>query len=157
MQLQKILARPVLNLGYSCVTKVAILSLYYAVRMKLSMQKHILVMEDNEVLRQLYTRALRTTGQAVFQAATLQEARTLLNEYAFDVFVCDMEVGGERGLDLLQEQRDNLYYSGTHIIVATAEDRYRQRCLELGVDLFLEKPIEISPLVTLVGRLMSSN
>jgi len=120
------------------------------------MQKHILVMEDNEVLRQLYTRALRTTGQAVFQAASIPEARRLLDEHSFDIFLCDMEVGGERGIDLLQEQHDNLHYSGTRVIVATAEDRYRQRCHELGVDLFLEKPIEITPLVTLVSRLMSN-
>jgi DNA-binding NtrC family response regulator len=120
------------------------------------MQKHILVMEDNEVLRQLYTRALRTTGQAVYQAASIQEARSLLNQHSFDIFLCDMEVGGERGIDLLQEQHDNLHYSGTHVIVASAEERYRDDCEALGVDLFLEKPLEITPLVTLVGRLMSN-
>lgn len=67
-----------------------------------------------------------------------------------------MEMGGEYGIDLLQEQRGTFQYYGTHVVVATAEDRYRSKCEELGVDLFLEKPIEVTPLVTLVGRLVSN-
>jgi DNA-binding response OmpR family regulator len=120
------------------------------------MQKHILVMEDNDILRQLYSRALHTTGQAVYEAATVQEARALLNQYAFDVFLCDVEVAGESGIELLQEQRDTLRYSGTRVIVASAEDHYRSMAEALGVDLYLEKPLEISPLVTQVARLMSN-
>ena len=61
------------------------------------MQKQILVMEDNDVLRQLYSRALRTTGQGVHQAATVQEARELLARQVFDVFLADMDMGSERG------------------------------------------------------------
>jgi DNA-binding response OmpR family regulator len=120
------------------------------------MQKHILVMEDNDTLRQLYSRALHATGQAVYEAATVQEARALLNQYAFDVFLCDVEGAGQSGIELLQEQRDTLKYCGTHVIVASAEDHYRSMAEALGVDLFLAKPLELSPLVTLVAQLMSN-
>ncbi len=73
-----------------------------------TLQKHILVIEDNETLRQFYSRALHLTGQAVHPAATLQEARDLINTYPVDVILCDMELNGERGLALLQEQRETL-------------------------------------------------
>jgi len=120
------------------------------------MQKHILVIEDNDMLRRLYSRALHLTGQAVHPAANLQEARELINTYPVDLILCDVELNGERGLDLLREQRDLLRAYGTHVIVASAEDGYRRECEELGVDLFLEKPVEVSPLLSLVGKLMSN-
>jgi CheY-like chemotaxis protein len=93
----------------------------------------------------------------VHQAATVQEARDLLAHQAFDVFLADMDMGSERGIDLLREQVDTLRYSGTRIVAASAQESYRSQCEALGVDLFLEKPIEITPLVTLVARLMSTN
>ena len=70
--------------------------------------RRILIMEDNDNLRNLYRRALRREGYEVQTAATLQEARDILAQYDFDAFLCDIHMGEGLGTDLLSEQGDAL-------------------------------------------------
>jgi len=113
----------------------------------------ILVMEDEADLRRLYCKALRSSGYEVYPAATIQEARELLIRHRFDVFMCDIHMGADLGTDLLREQATLLAERGTLIITVSGESQYRPICEEMGVDFYLEKPVTINSLVTLVGRL----
>jgi CheY-like chemotaxis protein len=115
--------------------------------------RRILVMEDNDDLRRLYGKVLRKGGYAVYPAATVEEARTLLRQGRFDVFLCDIHMGDERGTDLLRQQIDSLREQGTQVIMVSGEAQYRPLCEELGVDFYLEKPVALEPLVRLVDRL----
>jgi two-component system response regulator PilR (NtrC family) len=113
----------------------------------------ILIMEDNPDLRHLYSKALRKFGYEVHSAATLQEARDFLETSRFDVFLCDIQVGSERGTDLLLEQRSLLSQSDTQVVILSAYPRYRPITDELGVDFYLEKPVALDTLLTMVKRL----
>jgi len=113
----------------------------------------ILIMEDEPSLLNLYSRVLGRVGYEVYPAATMDEARQLLTERRFDVFLCDIHVGKDRGTDLIREQREALIQAGTQIIMASAEAQYRAMTKEMGIDFYLEKPIALGPLVTLVDRL----
>jgi DNA-binding response OmpR family regulator len=115
--------------------------------------KRILIMEDNPDLRHLYSKALRKSGYEVHPAATLQEARACLESGRFDVFLCDIQVGSERGTDLLLEQRSLLSQSDTQVVILSAYPRYRPITDEMGVDFYLEKPIALDTLLTMVKRL----
>jgi len=115
--------------------------------------RQILVMEDDAHLRRLYSKALRAKGYEVHTAATLQKARALLDERRFDIMLCDIHMGSERGTDILSEYSDELVTSGTQVIMVSGQARYREMCEELGADFFLEKPISIGVLVALVDRL----
>jgi DNA-binding NtrC family response regulator len=118
--------------------------------------RHVLVMEDNRDLRRIYSRALRREGYRVQAAATLQEARDLIAQQRFDAFLCDVHIGNERGTDLLREVGPALHAQGTQIIMVSADARYRSLTEELGVEFYMEKPVDIVPLVTLVDRLTAS-
>jgi CheY-like chemotaxis protein len=113
----------------------------------------ILVMEDEADLRRLYCKALRSAGYEVFPAGTIEEARDLLVRHRFDVFMCDIHMGADLGTDLLREQATLLAERGTLIITVSGESQYRPICEEMGVDFYLEKPVTINSLVTLVSRL----
>jgi two-component system nitrate/nitrite response regulator NarL len=113
----------------------------------------ILVMEDEADLRRLYCKALRSSGYEVYPAGTIQEARDLLLRHRFDVFMCDIHMGADLGTDLLREQASLLAERGTLIITVSGESQYRPICEEMGVDFYLEKPVTINSLVTLVSRL----
>jgi DNA-binding response OmpR family regulator len=113
----------------------------------------ILVMEDEADLRRLYCKALRSAGYEVYPAATIPEARDLLARHRFDAFMCDIHMGEELGTHLLREEAADLTEKGTVIITVSGESQYRAMCEEMGVGLYLEKPININSLVTLVGRL----
>jgi DNA-binding NtrC family response regulator len=115
--------------------------------------RRVLVMDDNADLRRLYGKVLGRAGYAVYPATTVEEARTLLGQGRFDVFLCDIHMGNERGTDLLREQIDSLREQGTQVIMVSGEAQYRPLCEEMGVDFYLEKPVALEPLVRLVDRL----
>ncbi|MBN1889386.1 MAG: response regulator [Thermoflexales bacterium] len=114
----------------------------------------ILVMDDNDNLRRLFSRALDKAGYATHQAATIHEAREWLEREHFEVFLCDIRMGSEGlGTDLLREQLEALNKAGTQVIMVSAESHYRDLCEQMGIDFYIEKPVAIPPLVTLVNRL----
>jgi DNA-binding response OmpR family regulator len=113
----------------------------------------ILVLEDHHDLRRLYAKVLTKAGYEVYPAATLEEARGLLSRQHVDIFVCDIHVGDERGTDLLREQSAALSQQGTKIVVVSGQAQYRSMCEELGIDFYLEKPVGLEMLLTLMNRL----
>lgn len=114
----------------------------------------ILIMEDHPDLLRLYTKSLRSVGYHVAQAATLAEARALLNQRRFDLFVCDMQMGTESGLDLLGDYRDAFRQQATQVLVVSAQDEYRAACVELGFDVFLAKPISLKTLTQMAEKII---
>ena len=115
--------------------------------------RSVLIMEDEDVLRRLYSRALNRVGYEVYGAETIAKARDLIAQHHFDVFLCDIHMGKERGTELLREQGDTLRREGTQVVMVSADSRYRSLTEELGIEFYLEKPISIASLVTLVDRL----
>lgn len=116
--------------------------------------RRVLVMEDELRLLQLFTRTLTEAGFEVHPAETLDEARDLLAQHHFDLFLCDIHMGEERATALLAEQAAELLAQGTQIVIMSAEGRYRELCSEMGIDFYLEKPILPDVLLTLLERLM---
>lgn len=116
---------------------------------------HILILEDDTGLRQIFAKALRKTGYLVDEAATLKEARTLLDDTPYEIFICDIQIGRERGIDLLADYKTKFGQTGTQVVLCSAYGQYRSQTEAIGVDYFLEKPISLSTMLTLVNRLAS--
>lgn len=119
--------------------------------------RRILILEDDLGLRRIYTKALRKAHYEVDEAPHLQAARELLNRFDYEIFVCDIHVGRERGTDLLEEYKDKFNQVGTQVVMCSAYGQYRYLTEEMGADYFLEKPISLGTLLTLVSRLMNAN
>lgn len=115
--------------------------------------QRILVMEDDNDLRSVFTRALRAADYEVHPAATVQQAIDFLEQTRFDVLICDVHMGGARGTDLLRDSNDMLFTSGAQVVMVSGHPEYRDTCEKMGVDFFLEKPVSVNTLVTLMNRL----
>lgn len=113
----------------------------------------VLVMEDDHHLLRLYGKALGNAGYEVVQASTIEDARQLLEGEYFDLLLCDIHMGGERGTDLLREYATHLATDGTQVIMVSGQAQYRAMCEEMGADFFLEKPVPVATLVSLINRL----
>lgn len=113
----------------------------------------VLVLEDDLALIRLYGKVIRKAGYKVTEATNLQEARDQLRKERFDVFICDMRLGAERGIDLLVEQKAFLQEQHTQVVVVSAEEQYRELCREMGIDLFFSKPVSPSELTRMIARL----
>jgi DNA-binding NtrC family response regulator len=115
--------------------------------------RRVLILEDENDLRRLFGKALRHVGYDVFEAATLQEARDLLAQHQFDAFLCDIHLNGARGTDLLREQSEVLMENNTQLIMVSGEAQYRGVCEDMGAEFFMQKPVALNALITLVDRL----
>ncbi len=107
---------------------------------------HILVVDDDDRLRNLLRRYLTEQGFRVTTAGDVAQARDKLRSLAFDLLVLDIMMPGESGLDLTRSLRRE---SDVPILLLTAMDETADRIdgLECGADDYLTKPFEPRELV----------
>lgn len=102
---------------------------------------HILVVDDDDRLRELLRRYLSDNGHRVSTAPDAAAARGLLERLEFDLMVLDVMMPGENGMDLA---RDLNGQNPIPILMLTAMGETEDRIagLESGVDDYLTKPFE---------------
>ncbi|MCS6897370.1 MAG: response regulator, partial [Nitrospira sp.] len=64
--------------------------------------RNILVVDDEEPVRRLIAYLLQTHGYPVFHAADAREARRQLKEQPIALMLCDVNMPGESGMDLVR-------------------------------------------------------
>jgi two-component system response regulator PilR (NtrC family) len=106
----------------------------------------ILVVDDEPDLRELYTLTLVREGWEVDEAASVEEARSRLQQQHFDVAIVDMRLPDGEGLDILAwvaAQRRS-----ERIIMATAYGNaaLAVQALKLGAFDYLTKPVDLRQL-----------
>jgi DNA-binding response OmpR family regulator len=113
----------------------------------------ILILEDDESLLSLYKKVFTQTGFRVATATTLAQASQHLKARPFDIFICDIYIGSDFGIDLLRVHQQALMQAGTQVLVITGDSRYKILSEDLGVNFFINKPVELGPLLMLVKSL----
>ena len=100
---------------------------------------HVLLVEDDDGLRILVTRALRDSGYRVTGCRSGAEMWRLLPQGGVDLILLDVMLPGASGLDLLRALRAR---STVPVIIVSArgEEADRVLGLELGADDYLAKP-----------------
>jgi two-component system phosphate regulon response regulator OmpR len=102
---------------------------------------HILVVDDDQRIRDSLARYLFENGFRVSTAIDAASARASMRGLAFDVVILDVMMPGENGLDLA---RDLKAISNIPICMVTARAEPEERILglEIGVDDYVAKPFE---------------
>jgi two-component system phosphate regulon response regulator OmpR len=102
---------------------------------------HILVVDDDQRIRDLLARYLFENGFRVSTAVDASTARAAMRGLEFDVIILDVTMPGESGLELA---RDLKAISNIPIcmLTARAEPEERIEGLEIGVDDYVAKPFE---------------
>ena len=114
---------------------------------------HILVVDDEERLRELLRKYLTDNGYIVITAHDAADARAKLKSLAFDLIVLDLMMPGENGLEFAASLRAS---SDVPILMLTAmgETEDRIRGFEAGVDDYLTKPFEPRELLLRVTAIL---
>ena len=114
---------------------------------------HILVVDDDQRLRDLLDRFLTDNGYNVTTAGDADEARASLRGLRFDALVLDRMMPGEDGLCLARDLRT---HDATPILLLTAMGEPDERIagLESGVDDYLVKPFEPRELLLRLGNIL---
>ncbi len=119
------------------------------------MRGRILIVEDEEVLRESLVDFFRQENYLALSAETLAEARQTLRCHDFDLMILDMKLPDGSGLDLLAEIDDPKSFL---VIVATAfpEVQTAIKALKLGAFDYINKPFDLDELQLLVERAMDT-
>lgn len=114
---------------------------------------HILVVDDDDRLRDLLKQYLSGNGYRVTAAGDAADARARLRSMAFDLIVLDVMMPGEDGLALTASLKQ---VSETPILLLTARNEPEDRIdgLERGADDYLAKPFEPRELVLRISNLL---
>lgn len=107
---------------------------------------HILVIDDDDRIRDLLARYLTEQGFVVATTPGAAEARSALEMFSFDALVVDVMMPGETGLEFTRSLRDR---NDIPVLLLTAlgETDDRITGLESGADDYLPKPFEPRELV----------
>lgn len=102
---------------------------------------HILVVDDDNRLRELLRKFLSENGFMVATAGDVADARAKLASLSFDLMVLDLMMPGETGLEFTEDLRRR---STLPILMLTAMGERQDRIagLERGADDYLAKPFE---------------
>ncbi len=116
-------------------------------------KSHILVVDDDDRLRDLLKRYLSREGHDVTTAKDSAHARRLMQTMSFDLIVLDVMMPGEDGLSLLKSIRQEI---DTPVILLTARGQPAERIegLKLGADDYLPKPFEPEELTLRIGSIL---
>ena len=117
---------------------------------------HILVVDDDDRIRELVKEYLNDNGFVVSTGNNAEEAKIKLSYFKFDLIVLDVMMPGQNGFDLTKEIKKN---SNVPIILLTAKGEVENRIqgLELGADDYLGKPFEPKELLLRIKNIVKKN
>lgn len=114
----------------------------------------VLLVEDDESLRHILVRHLRTVGLVVEEAASAEEAvDALQGGLRPGVVVLDLNLPGDTGWDMLRHPVIAMAGSPP-VVITSATTVSPKRLSEFGVAGFLPKPFPLETLVSTIDRLL---
>lgn len=118
--------------------------------------KRILVVEDDDVTRELMRMALERHGYAVSTAEDGIGGYDLAVELRPDLIITDIQMPSADGVHLLRRVRDTQEIAATPILVTTAYGTGNATLsLSQGADAYEPKPLDPAKLLATVERLLA--
>lgn len=118
-------------------------------------RRRVLVIEDDQLLRKMYTSALREEGFEVIEAHNGLQAMEKATELLPDAIVTDLGLPGIDGFELCRRLHRTPSVSGVPIVAITGRylsDADVQRALREGCRTVLIKPFRVEDLAAEVRR-----
>lgn len=115
--------------------------------------RNVLLVDDSAAVRsRLADLLVHTPGVGwVAQAGSVADAQLAIARQLPEVVVLDVEMPGASGLELLDDIRARGLAIEVIMLTNHPTAAYRNRCLELGADHFLDKTLEFQRIPALVG------
>jgi len=117
--------------------------------MKSAEHAELLVVDDNEMNRDMLSRRLTRAGYQVTIAEDGYQALNLVRDHQFDLVVLDVTMPGMSGFEVLQIIREKNEITALPVIMATAHDGSDDVVagLKLGANDYVTKPIDYPALL----------
>ena len=115
---------------------------------------HILVVDDDEGIRNLVKQYLTENNFLITTASNAEDAKEKTSIIKFDLIVLDIMMPGKTGLEFTLENKNKI---NTPIILLTAKGEATERIkgLEVGADDYLPKPFEPKELILRIKNILN--
>ena len=115
---------------------------------------HILVVDDDDGIRELVKQFLNQNNYLVTTAKSSEDALNKVKIVKFDLIVLDIMMPGKSGLEFTNENKKKI---NTPIILLTAKGEASERIegLEIGADDYLAKPFEPKELILRINNILN--
>jgi response regulator RpfG family c-di-GMP phosphodiesterase len=118
------------------------------------MDKNILIVDDEEMIRELLSSALLNEGYICHQAADVDNAFLVLDKQNVDLVISDIMMPGRSGVELLIDLK-NIDPDITVLMITGLSDmKTAMDCIRLGADDYITKPFGISRVILTVKNLI---
>lgn len=118
----------------------------------------ILLVEDNELNRDMLSRRLSRRGYVVIVAENGEQGLELVRSESPDLVLMDMSLPGIDGWEATRRLRADPEIAGVRVIALTAHAMAgdRERALEAGCDDYDTKPVEMDRLLLKITTLLGT-
>jgi len=114
--------------------------------------KSILLIEDEEIIRNVLCRDLKEEGYTITLATSGEEGLALLHSSPFDLVLTDLSMSGLDGIQVLKETKKIDPMTGVIILTGHGDMASAIDCLRLGADNFILKPYDFEELLIHIER-----
>lgn len=115
---------------------------------------HLLIVDDDDRIRDLLKQYLSREGHSVTTASDAAAARKLFQHFSFDLAILDIMMPGEDGLSLLDALRAEGNTTPVLLLTARGQASDRIEGLRLGADDYLPKPFEPEELALRISAII---
>ncbi len=108
---------------------------------------HILIVDDEALIRAMLARILSRQGYTVSTASSVQEGKQVLDEKQVDLCLCDLNMPGASGIELVQYIAERHANIATVMITGVDNRKIAEVALQLGVYGYIIKPFEANEIL----------
>lgn len=118
-------------------------------------QKVILIVDDEEALREGLGKVLEDEGYTVIAAESGERALTILHNQKVDLILTDIRMPGMSGLDLLKKVREINNKLGVIILTGYGEIESYIEAMNFGAMEYVSKPFKMNELKFIVNKILN--
>jgi DNA-binding NtrC family response regulator len=119
-------------------------------------QKVILIVDDEEALREGLGKVLEDEGYTIIAAESGERALAILHNQHVDLVLTDIRMPGMSGLDLLKKIREINHRLGVIILTGYGEIESYIEAMNFGAMEYVSKPFKMNELKFIVNKILNS-
>jgi CheY-like chemotaxis protein len=122
------------------------------------MTRQIMIVDDDASGLALFEMMLKRSGYEILKVTDARMAVHMLESNSPDLFIVDLMMPEVDGFQLLEYLRQRSQTAQTPVVVLTAREDYesQDRCIKLGANSYLTKPVTRTELVEAVDALLGN-
>ncbi len=110
-------------------------------------EKKVLVVDDEEMIRDIFEQVFSKAGYIVRLAESAEEALEILKDDKIQVMFLDLDLPGMSGVELCKQIRKDLPLAIIHAVTGYSPPLELSDCRDAGFDDYLNKPVKLAVLL----------